>query len=98
MKAESDDEGNRKKRSKKVKVEGEVASGDENGEVKKKRRPKAKKEANGNGVNAQLDETQGVPTPEEDDAVFSGPEDDKPKKVRLHRLVSFHYSLDLAST
>jgi RNA polymerase-associated protein CTR9 len=69
VKAESDEEREKKKRPRKVKADGEVGSGDE-AEVKKKRRTKPKKEANGN---AEL--------PDEEEGVFSGAEDEKPKKV-----------------
>lgn len=70
VKAESDEEREKKKRPRKVKGEGEVASGDE-ADVKKKKRTKQKKEVNGNGE----------APPDEDEGVFSGAEDEKPKKV-----------------
>jgi RNA polymerase-associated protein CTR9 len=82
VKAESDEEREKKKRPRKVKAEGDVGSGDD-AEVKKKKRGRPRKEvpANGNG-------TVEIP-PDEEEAVFSGAEDDKPKKVSQEPLMNF---------
>lgn len=68
-----------------MKTDTEVPSGDEGGDGRKKRRTKAKKEANGNGEPTHTDEARAPP--DEEEAVFSGPEDEKPKKVRNSTIV-----------
>lgn len=83
-KAESDEERERKqskKAKKSEKSKGELDSGDEgapaNGEVKKRRKGKLKKS-----------ETNGIgDAPDQNEALFSGDEEDKPKKVRAHSIL-----------
>ncbi|EJD02630.1 TPR-like protein [Fomitiporia mediterranea MF3/22] len=82
--SDEDEKGKKSRKAKRQKVESIVDSGDDapaNGEGKKKRKGKLKKEREANGG-------EGAGSDEEDEALFSGEDEDRPKKrVQKKRVV-----------